>query len=368
MASLSDILAQLDGKAVLTAEDALALRRLIWGEGSSVTPTEAEALVRLNRDAGQASPEWAALYVEALTDFVVRQQSPEGYVDPAKADWLIAAVSSDGVGRPDEVELLIHVLEAAEEVPASLSAFVLQALMTAILARAGAGGITREEVERLRRVLFAAGGEDNVAVTRHEAEALFQLNDAFHGAANDPAWTELFVRAVANSVLYVAAWHEPSGQEALRRQAWLSDTRLVDQLDFGKALHDPLGTFLAPAPNLTSHWGNPFSLKDPVTFTSDEDARYAADAALEAQAQKVTFEEARWLLDRIGRDGHVDANEQALIRFLADNASGIDPSLHPLIEHLRSRPVRTASPAGPASPELGSAAQPAFGHRAHPPG
>ncbi|MGC1300752.1 MAG: hypothetical protein WA840_00125, partial [Caulobacteraceae bacterium] len=357
MPSLAEFLTRLDGKAVLTAQDTLDVRRLFYADGVTVTPAEAEALVRLNLDAGEVSPEWSALYVEALTDFMVRQQSPVGYVDQAKADWLVAAVSRDGVRRADEVEALVHVLETAEEVPASLSAFVLQTVKTAMLARAGQGPgdqgfIGPDDVARLRRVLFAGGGEANIGVTRHEAEALFDINDAFRDAPNDAAWTDLFMRAVANSVLYVATWHEPSAQQELKREAWLADTAILDQLDFGKLLRDPAGAFKTagePSPELVAHWArrwhNPLSLGEPVTFTSEEQVRYDADAALESEAQKVTAEEAHWLLDHIGRDGRFDAREQALVGFLVANATSIDPSLQPLIARLKATPVPATAPA-----------------------
>ncbi|MFI5300899.1 MAG: hypothetical protein ACHREM_22685, partial [Polyangiales bacterium] len=42
-------------------------------------------------DAGAVSPEWTVLFIEALTDFTVHQQAPNGYVDETKANWLMGA-------------------------------------------------------------------------------------------------------------------------------------------------------------------------------------------------------------------------------------------------------------------------------------
>jgi hypothetical protein len=244
MTTLAEALAQLDGKPVLSADDALALRRILYGGASqAVTAEEAEALIKLNAGAGDAAPEWRMLFVEALTDYVVRQQEPAGYVDQAKADWLMAAVSRDGLAKDDEVEALIYVLEQADSTPPSYAPFVLEALKSLILKRP-AKGITAADVERLRRVLFAAGGESNVGVSQHEAEALFDLNDALRAAANDPAWSDFFVRAVANAVLYQATWQAPDAQAELGREAWLADTSF--HLPNLKSLLHPLQALATP--------------------------------------------------------------------------------------------------------------------------
>ena len=126
--TLADALQSLDGKSELTAEDALALRRILYGGDIAVTTAEAEALFKLNADAGTLSREWRDLFVEAMTDYVVRQAAPAGYVDQAKADWLVAQVKAAGRIREDEIEMLIHVLEEADETPSALGDFVLATL------------------------------------------------------------------------------------------------------------------------------------------------------------------------------------------------------------------------------------------------
>jgi hypothetical protein len=311
MTTLAEALAQLDGKPMLSADDALTLRRIFYGASQTVTADEAEALVKLNADAGDTAPEWRMLFIEALTDYVVRQEDPAGYIDDAKADWLIAAMSRDRCAKDDEVEALIYVLEQADASPPRYAAFVLETLKSQILGRAVAKGVTAADVERLRRVLFAAGGDSNVGVSRHEAEALFDLNDALRGAANDPAWSDFFVRAVANAVLYQATWQAPDAQTELGREAWLADTAF--HLPNLKALLHPLQALKTPG--VGEAWR----------------AGVAADEATEARAAQVTPDEAHWLTARIGKDGQTDPNEQALLRFLADNASSLDPELKTLV-------------------------------------
>lgn len=58
------------------------------------------------------------------------------------------------------------------------------------------GVIDAKEAAVLRERLFADGQID-----REEADLLFRLNDAVSGKANDPAWQQLFVQAIAKHVL-----------------------------------------------------------------------------------------------------------------------------------------------------------------------
>jgi hypothetical protein len=60
----------------------------------------------------------------------------------------------------------------------------------------------------IRRILRAGAG----AVTRLEAECLFDLHDATAGADNDPGFEDLFFKAIANH-LAAAAGHKTASRE-----------------------------------------------------------------------------------------------------------------------------------------------------------
>jgi hypothetical protein len=330
--TLQDALAALDGKSELTAEDALALRRIIYGDDAFVSRDEAETLFKLNTDAGALSPEWRALFVEAMTDYVVGEEEPVGYVDQAKADWLIAQVKAAGRIRTDEVEMLIHVLEQADETPTALSNFVLGTLKAMALWKLKHGyAFGPRDVERLRRALYAKGGEANIAVTRHEAELLFDINDALAGGPVDASWTELFKRAVANAVLYETPW-KPDAAAELKREAWLADAHAHPLARWramgGATLKGDLAEGLRETARL--------DFQD-----HDLERAYADDAAMEARAEALTGEEAHWLTDRIARNGRYDANERALVAFIRENAGALDPSLDAALRKLE-RATETA--------------------------
>ena len=129
--------AELKAKAAITPADILSLRRICWPDGR-IDPAEAEAIFDLNEGLRSADPEWVDFFVEAMSDYVVRQAAPAGYVDDAKADWLIARI--DGDGRVDslcELELLVKILEAATNAPDSLKAYALAQIEAAVLTGAG---------------------------------------------------------------------------------------------------------------------------------------------------------------------------------------------------------------------------------------
>ncbi|MBX9461298.1 MAG: hypothetical protein KL785_09755 [Brevundimonas sp.] len=308
-------------RGVVRAEDVLALRREVFGE-ITVTPAEVEALFRIDEGTEKRVPEWRAFFLEAMTDWLVRQQAPSGYITPQQADWLIARIEADRrVRNGTELELVVRALELADEAPESLSAFGLSLVTRAVVENDGV--ISADEVQRMRRLVFALSGPGRMAVTRHEAEALFDLNDATRGRDNDPSWTDFFKRAVANAVTAAAGWAPPGREEAMRRQAWLEAPE-----------NDPgglLGDAAAAAGGLT------FGTIRDALFGRDDaylEARVERQAEASARAAPVDPDEARWLLDRIGRDGEFDVNERALIAFLQEIAPTTDPALRPLIDRL----------------------------------
>ncbi|HEX4199844.1 MAG TPA: hypothetical protein VHZ26_20600 [Caulobacteraceae bacterium] len=347
--TLTEALAALDGKPDLSADDAVAIRRIVFSGDCTVSQDEADALFKLNADAGELSPEWSALFVEAMVDHVVRQAAPEGYVDEAKADWLIASVSKYRRLRADEIEMLIYVLEQADQTPAKLSAFVLAMLKSLILWKAEhQGRVSPEDVERLRRALYAAGGEASDGVTRHEADLLFDINDALKTTPAEPAWTDLFVRGVANAVLFKALW-TPDAAAETKREAWLEDTSIHPFARLAGLAHaKATGAGMIEGLREVIHWD---------FANHDLEPAEAADEALEADAGQLTAEEAQWLAGRIGRDGRLDANERALVAFIRDNARTVDPSLQSLIDQL------DAPAAAPAPPPAATAAPVVFGRR-----
>jgi hypothetical protein len=181
------------------------------------------------------------------------------------------------------------------------------------------GRVSRDEVDLMRRILYACGGDGNVAITRPEAEVLFDINDATASADNDPAWSELFVKAIANFMMAASGYSVPAREEALRREKWLDAPSGGVADFFGRMAAGGLrGFFKAyrePDHDIEAAWAE----------------RNARQSSATAAAETISAHEAEWLARRIGRDGVLHENEKALLRFVRDEAPAVHPSLRSLI-------------------------------------
>ena len=318
-----DLVARLKSSGRITAEDVLRLRRHLYG-APAITTAQVEALLDVSGASPDKDPEWTDLFAEAIACFVVEQQKPQGYIDDTKADWLIEHLTRDGrIDTDTELEAIVRVVEKAKRGPDRLVRFALEAVRHTVLngsgpARRGGeykpGVVTEADVALLRRVLYAAGGDQHIAVTRIEAEVLFDINDATAEAENHPSWSDLFVKAAASSILFCSGYTVPTREQALRREQWLDEP--ADLGGFFSRIRDGIARVFGA-----------YQLEAPSS----------AGAATEehiAQAHQVTEDEARWLLARLQRDGTLHANEKALLAFLREHSTHIHPVLKSALEQV----------------------------------
>jgi hypothetical protein len=319
---------ELLARGAVHADDVLMLRRSFYRDGH-ISPAEAEALFTINRCCPEQDVEWSDFFTEALTDFVVHQALPQGYVTAQNADWLVDRISEDGIVQTmTELELLIKVIEVARWSPERLVRFALEQVKHAVVdgsgpLRAGSalepGRITESETMLVRRVLYAFGGDGNIAVNRAEAEVLFDINDAMSKANNDPAWSDLFVKAIANTLMAASGYSVPTREVALKQEAWLESR---GELAIGNVLSDMLGQ----------------GLKGVFDAYREQSWEELALERIEQQriamitSEPVTEPEARWLAERIGRDGVLHENEKALLHILKQESPRLDTSLQTLLD------------------------------------
>ena len=323
---IRDVVADVLASKRVTAGDVTELRRAIYHDGAAETG-EVERLFTIDEAATESDPSWPTLFVEAVTDYLVEQVEPNGYINEANADWLIARIGRDGaVKTATELELLVKVLERAKSSPARLSAFALNQVKKAVLdgegplARGGAltpGHIGSPEVQLIRRILYAFGGDGNVAITVSEAEVLFDINDRTVEVEDNPAWSDLFVKAIANCMMAASGYAVPTRQQALRREEWFDSAPGGVGEFFSRIAAGGLRGIL-----------DAYQRQGAEQAWAERNARI--DAAI-ANAEVITAGEAEWLSRRIGRDGVLHANEKALLRFIRDEAPSVHPSLKSLI-------------------------------------
>ncbi len=302
-APIFDLATQLKSKAQLSTEDTLSMRRMVWPDGK-IDPAEAEAIFDLNNTVRDTSPEWVDFFVEALTDYVVHQQVPSGYVDEAKANWLMTKIDSDGrVESLGELELLVKLLEAATSVPDSLKAYALQQIEAAVASGTGPtrdgaaldpGSINTTEVKLLRRILFAQGSDGPATISRAEAAMLFRLKDATLSASNAPEWKTFFVQAVGNHLMVATNYQPLDRARAAELETFMNDT------DAG------VGRFLRRMLKAR--------VKDGVAAVRKPDE--LADMGVFAE-DAVDADELAWAKATIDHDRILDPLEEALVAFVA---------------------------------------------------
>lgn len=308
--------------------DVVTLRRFIYGD-MAVSLEEGAALFRLNNAGLSYADTWYELFPEAISDILVHQARPQGYVSEENAAWLTGQITVDGhVCSRTELDAVLHVLEKAREAPESLEQFALKAVADSVIAGSGAtrsgadlkpGVISDGEVELLRRVLYAGAGCGGIAISRAEAEILFDLNDATIEAENASAWSELFSKAIANHLMAMSGFTPPARELALAREDWLNQPGGYER---------GLGGFFKKMIS-----GGVGGIRD--AYASDNDPFAARSAAMEAEIsanEAVTEDEAAWLVDRIGRDGVLHENEKVLLRFIREESPNIHPALKPLMD------------------------------------
>jgi hypothetical protein len=323
----------------INAGQALEIRRAIYSH-DALTPADMDLVFRTQRGStGPDSPEWTALLSEAATDYVVHQNDPPDYIPQAKADWLAAKLTETGaIATAAEFALLIDVMKSAADVPPSLSAFALGEIETAIVSgrRTAIGGedhaagtVTQADVEALRSVLYAAKTGSVGHVTREEAEALFDIAHATASGACDPAFSELFARAVGN-YLTAICWHEPDREQALHREHWLD-------------AHETIFQFLMHRPAPGQGESVRELMKSPLDEAdADAAAENAQDDAARAERSKITEDDAAWVIAHLTREGPLSAAETRLLQWLGAETSSMPPSLRTLIETANNTRARAA--------------------------
>ncbi len=315
---------EIQARGEITKADVLKLRRSFYAD-AQISSDEAMQLIAINRVCGKADSAWLECFVEMLTEHVVNQVVPEGYVTKENADWLVAQISADGtVSTRAEFELLVNVLDKSRWSPQSLVELALGQVRQAVIhgngplasqALQSPPAVSEAHVEVLRRIIYAFGGDSNVTITQLEADVLFEINDATLDGDNTDSWRDLFVKAIANCALSTSGYLVPSREQALAREAWL-DRR--GDMSSGRMLKGIFAGYRQ--------------------VSSEERAigRLERQKIEIVTGEQVSVAEAQWLAERIGRDGRISANEAALLNFLRTETPNLDPLLQDMLGRLQA--------------------------------
>ena len=325
-----DPAAVIEAKGSINADDLLMLRQSVFRDGV-VDRQEAETIFRLDTTCSEKAAVWYEFYVDTLTDYFVWSAKPPKYVSAENAKFLIDHITHDSrLDSASEVELLVNIVHWADQVPEDLIVLMLQAVKDSVLTPdtaayghgRNAGVVTPADVLLVRRAIYSPGGDGSYTVTRREAEVIFDINNATVAADNDPDWQDLFVKAIANHLMFPrGAPKVLSAEEYNRREEWLEESRGV-----GRLLAD-VGRNVASF-NIAEGWASwdPFGHRAAAERKAKEDAQTREALARES----IDEGEARWLLQRMAQDDVLHENERALLKFIRDNS----PNVHPLLREL----------------------------------
>lgn len=308
--------------------DVRELRALYFGE-TPLLEQDADAIFEIDAACAVKDPAWQAFFIEAITDFVVDSAEPRGYINTDNADWLVERIARDGqIETRSELEILIRVIDKARWSPESLVKFTLNAVKDAVVsgrgAQRGSGGeeagvVTNDDVELIRRIIYAFGGDGHISVSRAEAEVLFEINDLTAEKTDNAQWTELFVKAITGVVMATSGYRAPTRDVALRREQWLQSRGDLSLGQFVSAM------FKSDAAGFMSLFSE----------QSEEDReleRLERERREILTAEVVTGDEAEWLIAQIERDGQLTDNEKCLLMHLKGVRTKIDPRLQAMID------------------------------------
>lgn len=288
-----NMLERIEAAGRVEEADVLALRRAVYGEGDgTVTAADIEAVGALLDAAPEGPDDWRWLLRECFEDHFLRQSEPRGYFTDRGEAALLAI--TEPRNRPNRLRthVLVHLLDKCAAAPRSLADRAMRLLEADVLAD---HRICADDVAEVRRLLYAQGSLNGLGICRGEADFLFDLND--HAGENaDPAWSDLFSKAITNHLLCAAGWRAPEREVALRQERWASDTAVN------------VGDFMR---RMISFEG--FGRRDRSCYWTE---RSEAMARHEANGERLTPGQAEWLADRLARDGRFCDAERALVAYL----------------------------------------------------
>ena len=320
----ADLIDDICIRGSVTCADVTTLQRC-FNEQTSIDGADIDGLVRAEHKTHLQDASWQPFLIDAATDFLVNDMVPTGYVTAANARWLVERIAPQGcVATSGLFEVLVALLEKARWAPESLAQLALEQVKAAIMTGQGplrrgsdaapAGHITVADVGKITRILVAFGGNSRIAITRREADVLFDIEDSTGDVHQPTEWHELFIKAAANVVLAASGYTVPSRQVVLLAEPVktasgdLSPTNIIAQL---------ASTYAQP------------------TTESRALARLERQRFEIITNEEASLIDATWLAERILRNQSATNRELALLSLLQREAMTLHPTLQKLVETAR---------------------------------
>lgn len=319
-------LIEIKARGSIKDSDVSRLRKA-FADDPFLSDADAEHLLALNDTCPIQDPAWQACFVELMTEYIVEQMEPAGYINAFKARWVRDRLSRFGkVEFKTKLDLLVSVIARSRWVPQSLVVFALDQVRIAILENAGPlragklyepGTVSETDVHLLREILLAFGGEGNEGVTQAEAEMLLSIDLMTQQAENCAGWRELFVGALACAILAGSGYALPSREIALAADRW-AERRDLDNLLSGMVCGD--GSLLRDF--------QPLSREERML------QRLTQQKLAIVTREEIPAYDAGWVAQHFALEAHRTANAMAVLRLLKAEDRALDARLQAVLDRI----------------------------------
>ncbi|MDR1372363.1 MAG: TerB family tellurite resistance protein [Dysgonamonadaceae bacterium] len=122
MSTLKELKNSILADGVIDEAEVKQLREVLYADGK-IDKEEADFLFELN-DAvsGKANhSSWETLFVEAITNFLLEDETSPGEIDEDEAQWLLEKIQGDGQLDETEKALLANLKSKAKNLPSILN-------------------------------------------------------------------------------------------------------------------------------------------------------------------------------------------------------------------------------------------------------
>lgn len=121
MADFEKLKKELLEDGVIDSAEVAKLKEVLYEDGK-IDKEEADFLFELN-DAVSGkdnSPEWEKFFIQAICDFLLKDEVSPGEIDPEEEMWLLKKIENDGQVDDVEKDLLIALKAQAKSFPRGL--------------------------------------------------------------------------------------------------------------------------------------------------------------------------------------------------------------------------------------------------------
>lgn len=118
MKTLKELKESILEDGVIDAQEVKELKEVLYADGV-IDKEEAEFLFELNDAVSgkENDPSWEKFFVNAISDFLLEDETSPGEIDEKEATWLLAKIQGDGQLDKIEKALLSNLKEKSKNFP-----------------------------------------------------------------------------------------------------------------------------------------------------------------------------------------------------------------------------------------------------------